>query len=846
MKGSFSHIVLSFLLFCGLQIFAQEQGEVIGVIQDTNGAAVKDVYIYVSELREGFLTDDKGTFSIKIPADKNLTFELTHLNYLPIVKTISVGAGQKLRLNVFMTPHAISTEVIKIDREKVNRGEIKVNAKHINNYISAGGDATDIVKSLPGVSSTNELSSQYSVRGGNFDENLIYVNGIEIFRPMLVRAGEQEGLSFVNGDMVDNLNFYAGGFEARFGDKMSSVLDITYKKPDSTASSFNLSLLGVRAHTEGKFASKKGTYLLGFRQKSNAYLLNSTETQGLYKPNFVDFQAYATYPLGKKWEISILGNIAHNQYLSIPADRETRFGGINDAFQLKIFFEGKEDDVFDSYFGAFSAEYKASHRLKMKFNSSAFNTYEKVGFDILGAYALNALESDMGSTDFGKVAFNLGAGSFLNHTRSTLNATIYNFEWNGEYKYEKGGWLWGLKYQMEMIDASYKQWQNLDSAGYSLPQNDAQIKFPLFIEAKNQLQTNRYMAFAQRNWSLFSNKSGRELSLSTGVRANYWDYNQQLVVSPRVLFNYLPSHRASDSLKFAYRAYVGVYQQPPFYKELRNLQYQLQTGVMAQTSVQYGLAMTTSFYWWKRPFKLSTEAYYKDLYNLIPYDVDQVQINYYGKNSSHGYARGIEGRLNGEFVKGLESWLSLTYMSTAEVISSNYYYRYFNAQGEEIHTGYTSNNVATDSLKVSPGFVPRSTDQRFAANLFFQDEMPKFPALKLHLTLSYGTGYPFGVPGSVRFRNVLRIPDYRRVDIGFSYEIIKDNRLRKGKQLLVIAPTSFLRYFDGLMFRAEVFNLLDIENTVSYFWVKDISNTQYAVPNHLTSRLINFRIIGKF
>ncbi|MCX6180513.1 MAG: TonB-dependent receptor, partial [Bacteroidetes bacterium] len=840
----FVHIIL--LLLCCSSAFAQEKGEVSASVKDTSGNLIQNVTIYVSELREAYTTGDSGTFRVNLPANSTYTIELTHPNFLPVIKKVKVSEGEKLKLNLMMVPHILTVDVIKIEKEKASKGEIKINAKHLNNFVSAGGDATDIIKSLPGVSNNNELSSQYSVRGGNFDENLIYVNGIEIFRPLLVRAGEQEGLSFVNSDMVDNLNFYAGGFEARFGDKMSSVLDITYKKPDSAASSFNLSLLGVRAHTEGKFANKKGTYLMGFRQKSNAYLLNSTETQGTYKPNFLDFQTYVTYPINKKWEISFMGNIARNEFLSIPANRETRFGGINDAFQLKVFFEGKEDDIFESYFGAFSAEYKPSYRLKMKFNTSAFNTNEKVGFDILGAYALNSLENDLGSTDFGKVAFNLGAGSFLNHTRSQLNATIYNVEWNGEYKYEKGGWLWGLKYQIELIDASYKEWQNLDSAGYSLPNNGESLTFPVLIQAKNQLQTNRYMAFLQRNWALLTNKSGRELTLSTGVRANYWDYNQQVVVSPRVLLNYFPSHKASDSVKFSYRAYVGVYQQPPFYKELRNLEFQLQTGVVAQTSIQYGLAMTSSFFMWKRPFKLTTEAYYKDLYNLIPYDVDQVQINYYGANNSHGYARGIEGRLNGEFVKGLESWLSLTYMSTKEDITTNYYYRYFNSQGEEIHTGYTSNNIATDSLRVDPGLIARPTDQRFAANLFFQDEMPRVPALKLHLTLSYGTGYPFGVPGSVQFRNVLRIPDYRRVDIGFSYELVKDNQLRKGKSLVPIQPTSFLRFFEGLMFRAEVFNLLDIENTVSYFWVKDVSNTQYAVPNHLTSRLINFRILGRF
>jgi len=845
LKGKLSHIIFLLLAFCSFQSFAQEQGEVLGSVKDTNGALIKGVYIYVKELREGINTTDSGTFILNLPANKTFTLELSHLRYTPITKSIKLTPREKLTLNFFMTTSVTSTEVIKIEKEK-NRGEIKINAKHLNNYVSAGGDATDILKSLPGVSSNNEMSSQYSVRGGNFDENLIYVNGIEVFRPLLVRAGQQEGLSFVNGDMVDDINFYAGGFEAKFGDKMSSVLDITYKKPSSTASSLNLSLLGVRAHAEGKFANQKGSYLFGFRQKSNAYLLNSTETQGVYKPNFIDFQTYITYPLGKKWEISFLGNIAYNEFYSVPADRTTNFGGINDAYQLQVFYQGKEDDVFQSYFGAFSAEYKPNNRLKIKFNSSAFNTHEQVAYDILGAYSLNSLQSDLGSADFGKVAFNLGTGSSLDHTRSNLNADIFNIEANGDYKYEKGNLLFGLKYQMEIIDATYKQWEDIDSAGYSLPNTGGEIVLPKLIQAVNHLQTNRYMAFVERNMSLLSNKSGRDLSVSAGVRANYWDYNNQLVVSPRVSFNYLPSHKPGDSLKFAYRAYVGVYQQPPFYKELRNLQFQLQTGVMAQTSIQYGLAMTTNFYMWKRPFKLTSEAYYKDLYNLIPYDIDQVQINYYGTNSSHGFARGLEGRLNGEFIKGLESWLSLTYMTTEEDITSNYYYQYFNSQGEQIKTGYTTNNVATDSIKVTPGYIPRPTDQRFSGSLFFQDEMPKFPALKLHLTLTYGTGYPFGIPGSVEYRNVYRIPDYRRVDIGFSYEAIRDNQLQKGKHLVAIKPTSFLRFFDNLMIRFEVFNLLDVENTVSFTWIKDVSGNQYAVPNHLSSRLLNLRVLAKF
>ncbi len=834
-----------FILF-GATGFAQETGTLFGRITDTNHRAIARPTVYIVELRESVSADDSGYFKIELPANKKLTIEINHVSFNSKSAVVKLETGEKKELNFSLKNKVLTTTTVVIEGDKRNRGETKINAKHLKNFISAGGDATDIIKTLPGVSGNNELSSQYSVRGGNFDENLIYVNGIEVFRPMLVRAGEQEGLSFVNGDMVDNLNFYAGGFEARFGDKMSSVLDITYKKPDSAASSLNLSLLGFRAHTEGTFKNK-GSYLFGIRQKANSYLLNTTETKGAYKPMFVDFQSYITYPLSKNWEISFLGNAAYNQFISIPQKRETRFGGINDAFQMTVDFDGKENDVFQSYFGAVSLEFKPNYRYKSKFTLSAFNSYEQVSFDILGYYALNSLETDLGSTDFGQVAFNLGVGGFHNHTRSKLNSTIVNAEWNTEYKVSNGAWLTGLKVQNEMVDASYKEWQRIDSAGFNIQQSATDIIFPVLIQSNNSLNTIRYSGFLQRNWNVINNKkTGRELNIYSGVRANYWDYNQQLVVSPRLSVSFTPSNKLNDSLRFSYRAYVGVYQQPPFYKELRNLQFQLQSGVMAQTSVQYGLSMNTYFYMWKRPFKLSTEAYYKDLYNLIPYNVDQVQITYYGKNDARGYATGLEARLNGEFVKGLESWLSVTYMKAMENLNSDYYYRYFNNNGEELYTGYATNNVATDSLKVNPGYMPRPTDQRVAVNVFFQDEIPRFPAFKLHLTLSYGTGYPFGVPNSVRFRNTLRIPDYRRVDIGFSYEMIKDNKLRKGKKLVDISETSFLRFFNDLAFRAEVFNLLDIDNTVSYTWIKDVSNTSYAVPNHLTKLLLNFRILARF
>ena len=824
---------------------AQNKGEVYGVISDSTGNKVGNVSIYIVETREALSSNDSGYFSVQVPTNKNIHIEFTHISFQNYSTTFFLNDGERKKINPVLKTNVSVTGTVNVNAEK-RSGGIKVNSKHLNNYVSASGDATDIIKSLPGVSSNNELSSQYSVRGGNFDENLIYVNGIEIFRPMLVRAGEQEGLSFVNGDMVENINFYAGGFEARYGDKMSSVLDITYKKPDSTASSLNLSLLGFRAHTEGMI-NKKGTYLLGFRQKSNAYLLNTGDTKGTYKPNFIDFQAYLTYPLGKKWEISLLANAAHNQYISIPENRKTRFGGINQAFELSVFFEGSERDIFQSLFGAISAEYKPNYRMKSRITFSAFNSYEKVSFDIYGQYALNQLETDMGSTDFGKVAFNLGSGGFLNHTRSTLFSNIANIETFNEYKLGNGTWIFGAKYQLEMVDASYKEWQYLDSAGYSLPQNGEEIIFPVLIRAQNTLQTNRYSAFLQRNLTFFENKNtGRELNIFAGVRANYWNYNKQLVVSPRLTINFVPSNKIGDSLRFSYRAYVGVYQQPPMYKELRNLDFVLQNGVMAQSSIQYGAAMTMMFYMWDRPFKLNTEAYYKDMYNLIPYNVDQVQINYYGKNNARGYSTGIEARVNGEFVKGLESWLSVTYMTSKENLYDDYYYRKFNANGEEINGGYATSTVVADSVTVNPGYIYRPTDQRVTVNLFFQDEMPKFPALKLHLNLSYGTGYPFSQPNSVQYRNAFRIPNYKRVDIGFSYEMIKDKQLRKGKKLIPVKPSSLLRFCDNLMFRLEVFNLLDIQNTVSYFWIKDVSNTQYAVPNHLTGRLLNFRVIAKF
>ena len=664
---------------------------------------------------------------------------------------------------------------------------------------SANNSIEALIKTLPGVASNNELSSQYAVRGGNFDENLVYVNDIEIFRPFLVRSGEQEGLSFINPDLVSTVQFSAGGFDAKYGDKMASVLDIRYKRPSQFAGSASLDLLGASAHLEGASNNQKWKGLMGVRHKSNQYLLNSLPTQGDYRPSFTDIQTYVLYTPNPFWEFDILGNIALNKYEFVPTSRRSRFGTVNSPMGLYIHFEGQEIDRFNSVFGAFSTTYRPHVNMQHRFTISGYQTVEREFFDILGQYWLNEVGGD-DEVDSGEL---MGIGTFLNHARNELNAIIYNANYHGRYLTEKTYWLWGAKFQREDILDYLNEWKIVDSAGFTLPNppgfpeiSNPSSRPPLLqnvYQANHHLITNRYQGFLQSNFEV-----SPELAVVAGFRVSYWDFNNEFLISPRASLTYAPKNWVNWAFRFA----SGIYYQTPFYRELRDLDGHLNADIKSQRSIHVVGGADYYLTLWNRPFKLTSEAYYKALSNLIPYEIDNVRIRYLAENIGKGYATGIDFRLAGEVIKGAESWASLSIMSTKESIAGGAY-------------------------------IPRPTDQRINFNLFFQDYLRTNDNFKAHLNLVFGTGLPYGSPNALKNfeafqqRKDFRLPPYRRVDLGFSYHV---KALKTGT----------------LWLSAEIFNLFDMNNTISYLWISDFSNRQYAVSNYLTSRRLNFKISVSF
>jgi len=853
-----------------------------GKITDKEGKPIVDAKVSVANTNISTASNEKGDYELSIPSDTNLTIEFSHVSFGIKLKSVRLSAGKKEKADISVdASQTLDTVVIE---DKFNRSNFIQTIPTKDIYVQSGAsqDFNVILFTQLGVQQSNELSSVYSVRGGNFDENLVYVNDIEVYRPFLTHSGQQEGLSFVNSDMVSSINFSSGGFEARYGDKMSSVLDIRYTKPREFAGSVSGGLLGASVHLEGASKDKRFTYLLGVREKSNSYLLKSLDTKGEYKPLFYDIQSYLTYNPTNEWEHGLLFNVARNKYRMVPQSRKSSFGTVNEALQLTVYFDGQEIDDYQTFMGAFTTAYRPYGKdLTLKFITSAFNTKESETFDILGQYRLDELENDFGKDNFGQSAFNIGTGGFLNHARNYLDATVYNFEHKGNkiWKDENRQLWWGVKYQHEIINDKLSEWTLVDSAGYSLPnstdsagytnpnaQSYEYLELNETIKSKNNLSSNRYSGYVQHawNWETPSNSpkggeperatpsplgkvgmgsGGHEFTLTAGVRANYWDLNKQLLISPRLTLSFKPKWKR-DVL---FKASSGYYYQPPFYREMRDFQGNVHTGLTAQQSIHFVLGSDVNYKAWNRPFKFITEIYYKHLDHLIPYEVDNVRLRYYASNNAKGYATGIDMKVNGEFVKGVDSWASMSIMKTMEDIKNDFYYIYLNSDGDTIIPGYSSNYVPTDSILVEPGFIPRPTDQRVTFGLFFQDYLPKLPRCKMHLNLLFGTGLPFGPPSFERYKDVLRMPPYRRVDIGFSYEIIRDKGHGARDEGNTNSTDKTKKHFlKSVWFSLEVYNLLAVNNVVSYLWVRDVSGRQYAVPNYLSSRLLNVRVMVKF
>ncbi|MCC7332467.1 MAG: TonB-dependent receptor [Flavobacteriales bacterium] len=828
--------------------YAQKTATIKGKIKNESNEAIEGATIAIIGSTKGTISDKSGSFSIQVPANQDVSIGISFLGYSPITEKFHLEENQTFIYNKEIQKLSTKIEEFEFKDEKERIGTmVKIQPNLASGFISSSGSFEAILKTLPGVSSNNELSSQYSVRGGNYDENLIYVNDIEIFRPFLIRSGQQEGLSFINSDLVSDISFSAGGFDAKYGDKMASVLDIKYREPDKFSGSSTLSLQGGQFNFGGASKNHRFTFLNGVRYKTNRYVLSSLDTDGNYQPSFYDIQTYLTYDISEKWEIGFLGNVAQNQYKFIPTTRKTEFGTINEALQLSVFFEGQEVDQFSTYFGAVSNTYRPKDNVELKLISSFFASQEDEKYDIEGAYRIDELERDLSKETFGDVKFNRGVGSFLNHARNRLDATIFNLEHKGKIISNKHTTFWGVKYQREMIVDKISEWGIIDSTGYLTPHSSDSVGYtnpnaqPIqllelneLLKSKINISSNRYSGYLQRTWK-WESEDSTAFSFSFGTRANYWDFNNEFIFSPRSSFSIKPNWKHD----YLFRLSGGVYYQPPFYREMRNFDGSINSSIKSQISYQAILGADHNFKAWGRPFKFTAEAYYKLMDNVIPYEIDNVRIRYYAKNNAKAYTYGTDFKINGEFVKDVESWFSVSFMKTEEDLFDDYYYDYYNSDGEKIVPGYTVNYKAVDSVKIEPGYIPRPSDQRINASLYFQDYIPKLPSLRMHIALYYGMGLPFGPTNThERYKHTFRMPDYRRVDLGFSYHLKSEKKEFKG--------SNPIKYFKNIWISAEVFNLLQINNVISYQWIEDVSGRRYAVPNYLTSRQINVKLHMEF
>ena len=806
-----------------------------GVVKGVDGEPLEGITIGVKENpNQTTISGANGVYNLTIDAGKMITVVFFNISYNALNYQVNAKPGEALKFSPALKFKNNLTEVEVTDNKNRNVETVRLDPLVFNQLPTPTGNIEDIIKTQMGVSSNNELSSGYSVRGGNFDENLVYVNDIEVYRPFLVRSGQQEGLSFANPNMVQNINFSAGGFEAKYGDKMSSVLDITYRKPLKFGGNASGSILGGNVQLEGVSNNRLIAWNIGARYRTNSYLLKSLDTKGEYRPSSTDIQAFVTFDVNPKLKIEYLGNIAQNKYLVIPSNRETNFGTVNNALRFTVYFDGQELMDYTTFMSGLSATYKPNSKTKLKFITSAYHSKEEEIYTVQGQYYIDQVEADLSKPTFGQVAYNRGIGTFLNNGRNYLDATVINFEHKGtRYINDKSEFLWGAREQMELIHDKLSEWRTVDSAGYILPYSATQINLLDAYKTNITLPSYRSQGFMQYNFNQLLRDSSN-LSVTAGVRGNYWTVNNQLLISPRLTIAYKPNWKRNWLFKFS----TGLYYQPPFYRELRNINGDINTNVKAQQSIHFVLTSDYIFKMWERPFKLIISSYFKQLNNLDPYEIDNVRIRYFANNNATGYAAGTDVRINGEFVKGVESWATIGLLKTYEYSKDNIHYTYYNKEGEEIVPGQVFDLVKSDSVRIDPGYIPRPTNQLVTFGMFFQDYIPQLPAFKFNLNLQFGSGLPFGPPTHLRWQQVLKMPPYRRVDAGFAYNLLKPNREMKRKNV-------FNNLKDMWIF-LEIFNLLQVQNTVSYTWIQDVTGNRYAIPNYLTNRQVNVRLQIKF
>ncbi|MFT3946052.1 MAG: carboxypeptidase-like regulatory domain-containing protein [Agriterribacter sp.] len=813
----------------------QKTATISGKVVDENEQPLSKVSVTILGRQTSVASSDSGTFTIKVPTERAIALVFSSSGFYDVQRNFYLNAGEQEKVVVRLSRSAkqLQEVIIKDDRDRREVGLVRVNPKYALTIPSATGGVESLIKILVG--SNNELSSQYNVRGGNYDENLIYINDFEIFRPYLVRSGQQEGLSFINPELTGAINFYNGGFQSKYGDKMSSVLDIQYRKPKAFGGSAYVSLLEQGFHIEGSSKKEKFTYLIGVRNRSNRNLVSSQETKGNYIPSSSDIQALLTYKLNNTWQFEMLGNFSQTKFTLIPEEAKLTSSVLSPLFStnlgLDIYFDGKEKDRYTTSMIGFAATQQISKKLKLKWLAGRFENNEQELYDIWAAYLFGERSFDKTSSDFGAIVNPLGAGVFMNHARNKLNISNWNISHKGSWDNDRHYVQWGLTAEKTLINDHLTEWEAQDSAGYNLPYPNDQLQLYKVIRSNANLDINKFSGYIQDNiaWGSESN-----ISLQGGVRFNYNSLSKELLVSPRVQLSWLPGATKDWVFKIA----AGAYHQPPFYRELRRYDGTVNTNVKAQKSWQAVIGADHNFNAFNRPSRFTMEAYYKNMWNIDPYDIDNVRIRYFGSNNAKAYATGIELRLFSELVKDAESWVSIGLMKTMEKIDDFYYYRYKNAGGEFI-TSATEDQVVTDSTRFDKGWMRRPTDRLLTFGMFFQDYLSTNKNFKVHLNMIYGTNMPYNIPGSVRYRNALIIDPYMRVDIGFSALLLdSDKGLRRSHHPF--------RKFDNIWASFEVFNLLDRANTISYMFIKDFSNTVYTMPNRLTPRLLNLKILARF
>ena len=809
----------------GIVGFAQNQtAKVAGLILDENNQPI--VGVSISYQTKSVTSDENGFYELIVPANQKVVLVFTHSALKSITVPLKLKSGENFEYHLMMNDKAeqLQDVVVTSSRRRV-QGITSIEPETIRRNPSANAGIESVLKTFAGVNSNSELSSQYSVRGGNYDENLVYVNEIEVYRPFLIRSGQQEGLSFTNTDMVQNVDFSAGGFQAKFGDKLSSVLDITYRKPKKYSLTAEASYLGGALTFEGISKNKKWSAITGIRYRDNSLLVNSQETQTNFRPTFADVQTNVNFQPNKKWQFSFLGNISQNKYNYQPLTRQTNFGTIDEPIALQVFYEGQEKDKYQTLFGAIKTNFIPNERNNFRLIGSIYHTQEQEYFDIFAAYFLGDVDTNIGSETLGEVTFNRGIGTQLNHARNDLDALIVNAEIKGTHqlKNKKHQVDWGIKYTRENIRDRIVEWEVIDSVGFSI--NPPQFSLPneqpyspytgplvpyQNVRATNFVDIDRLCGFAQWNTKMLIGDS--QFWITAGARFHNWlvsgneilNAKSQTVFSPRAQLVLKPDWKKD----MIFRLSFGYYHQPPFYRELRDPLGIVRPNVKAQQSQHLVISNDFNFKMNNRPFKLVTEGYYKSMTDVNSYTLDNVRIRYRANNEAVAYAYGLDMRLNGEFVPGTESWLSFGYMKTEENLNNK-------------------------------GYIARPTDQRLKFGILFQDYMPNLPSMKLYMNLVYNTGLPGGSPSYADpYIYQSRLRDYRRADVGFSYVMTERNRQRP--------ESHWLKKFQDLSVGFEIFNLFNNQNAITNTWVRDVyTKTQYGIPNYMTTRVFNIKLTVK-